>query len=385
MQLPQSTVEKNKIFMDTLEHKIPTRVPISPLYQIELVLQYAGFDLRYEQFSLDKWIEALDIFSRDFDVDTMGQVAMRFPAVYKMLGSKNYVIGGNGFLQHPNVVGMEVNDYDSLIENPYDTIVETVIPKIHTNLNTTPQSAAEIKSKAFFLQMTNLMKIGQASTEIAIKYGKSTCSLFSSMTEAPLDFLADQLRSFTGVSGDIRRYGEKVEAACEALLPLMIKMGAAKGPVGTKDHVIFIPLHMAPYMREKDFERFYWPTFKKLIVELDKMGYSVYTALEQDWSRYADYLLELPDNVILWVECGEPKMFKEKLGNKHILNGFYPLDLVKHGTKAECEDEIKRLFDIVAPGGGYIFNFDKEPLILDDINVDNFKAIIKTAKEYGVY
>ena len=104
-----------------------------------------------------------------------------------------------------------------------------------------------------------------------------------------MDFIADLLRSFTGMSMDIRRNPEKVEAACEAILPLMVKTGA-KGTPEVRG-ACMIPLHMATYIKKKDFERFYWPTFKKLVEELVKTNTAAvsYTHLDvykrQIWYR----------------------------------------------------------------------------------------------------
>lgn len=42
-----------------------------------------------------------------------------------------------------------------------------------------------------------------------------------SCAEAPLDFVADQLRSFSGMSIDLRRSRNLVKEACEVVLPLV--------------------------------------------------------------------------------------------------------------------------------------------------------------------
>ena len=41
----------------------------------------------------------------------------------------------------------------------------------------------------------------------------------------------------------------------------MINQGL--GPVRTVDARCFLPLHMAPFLNMKQFEKFYWPTFKE--------------------------------------------------------------------------------------------------------------------------
>ncbi|MDI9462375.1 MAG: hypothetical protein QM368_02020 [Bacillota bacterium] len=38
-------------------------------------------------------------------------------------------------MQHPEVEGMPAEDYDYLISNPYDCLLERVIPRLYTNLD----------------------------------------------------------------------------------------------------------------------------------------------------------------------------------------------------------------------------------------------------------
>jgi uroporphyrinogen-III decarboxylase len=245
--------------------------------------------------------------------------------------------------------------------------------------------AADAKAKAFFSFMSAMGKFAAATEINGQKIQQSIGIDIRRNVRSPLRFLADQLRSFTGISKDIRRIPEKVEEACEALIPVLVKMGAAKGEKASNRDIIFIPLHMAPFMREKDFARFWWPSFKKLTDQLNAYGYTVGMFLEQDWTRYIDYLQDMKPGTHLWIEYGDMALFKKKLGDKHILTGGYPINMAKTGTVQQCEDEVKRLLDIVAPGGHYYFSWDKGPLLLKDVKMENVHAIIKMVKEYGVY
>lgn len=48
-------------------------------------------------------------------------------------------------------------------------------------------------------------------------------------------------------------------------------------------------------------------------------------------------------------------------------------------------DKAKEILDIMAPGGGYIFGFDKMALTLGDINLENLAAVTDFVREYGKY
>jgi hypothetical protein len=84
-------------------------------------------------------------------------------------------------------------------------------------------------------------------------------------------------------------------------------------------------------------------------------------------------------------EYGDPKLIKEKLGKKHIIIGMYPIMNLKTKSKEECVAEVKKHLDILAPGGKYIFGFDKSPLLFSDINLENLCAVVETVRDYGVY
>ncbi|QSX07635.1 uroporphyrinogen decarboxylase [Alkalibacter rhizosphaerae] len=377
------TQEKNKLFEDVYDGKIPKRAPIMVNVDNAFALEYAGMDLRTDQFSVEKNLEAIDITSRDFDSDVVMGLMFRLPSLYKILEARNFIMGGDGFIQHPNVHGLEIDEYDELIADAYKTIWEKVLPRQYPALAKDKFEASKALTKAFFHFFATMGSMGQGYAGIAEKYGKSTYSIASGAATVPFDTLADQLRSFTGISSDIRRVPDKVIAACEALLPLAIKTGL--GQNSSKYNRTFIPLHMGPYMREKDFAKFYWPTFKAFVDALDESNVGSNIFVEQDYTRFLDYLGELPAGQLLLFEYGDPKDIKKRLGDKHIISGLYPLSKLRNGTKQECVDYAKELIDILAPGGNFIFSFDKSIIRLNDVNPENMKAVCTYVKENAVY
>lgn len=383
MELSQATLEKNQLFEDLYNGKKPSRVPRFVSGDNAFCLEYAGYNLFKEQYDLEKNLDAIEVATKDFDSDITFGYVLRMLHMYKPLGATNFVQGGNGFVQHPDVHGLNDDEYDELIADPMKTIWDKVLPRIYTELAKDKFYASKATARAMFSFITGMQHVGHGCAEIAIRNHKSTYVLAKSACVVPYDLLADQLRSFTGVSMDIRRMPDKVESACEALLPMVIKSVTGMGE--SRYNRVFIPLHMGPYMRDKDFDRFYWPTFKKYIEALDENGIAANILLEHDYTRFVDHLQDLPKGQYLAVEYGDPKLFKDKLGSQHILGGFYPLQLLKSGSKEECVDKVKELMDVLAPGGGYIFSFDKSLLRLDDIKVENMHAVLDAVEKYGKY
>lgn len=381
--------ERTQIFRDLFSGKTPKRVPVSASMGVEFCIDYAGLNLAETLWDTAKFEQVFDKTCSDFFSDSFPATALRIPSWYQILGSKPIVMSSSGFMQHPEVEGLYPEDYDEFIASPYDCIIEKVLPRLYTELDTeNPHQKALILAKAMRAHLDEMSNVGMLKAKMVAKYGLSTIPAGQSagMTEAPYDFLADFLRGFKGISKDIKRLPDKVVAACDAITPLMLKKGIPAVP-DLVDGQTFIPLHMAPYMREKDFEKFYWPSFKQLIEGLHAAGQGVQLFVEHDWTRFLDYLNELPENTVMRIEFGDPKLFKEKLGKKHILAGFYPVTLLQTGTKQQCIDKAKELLDVLAPGGRYWFTTDKSLLATDKEGkiADNLKAVLQYVYENGAY
>lgn len=377
--------ERTQLFKDVIDGKIPKRVPVNPSLTLEFAIEYAGKDLGEVQWDHNLLEEVYEKVCQDFVSDTNpAAMNLRNPVHYQILGARNFIMSSSGFMQHPEIHGMAADEYDDLIASPYDCIMEKILPRIYPELDTSPAQRATVMAKAFKAYYDELFISLGVIGKLTEKYGYSPIGGIEVLTEAPFDFVADQLRGFKGITGDLRRCPDKVEAACEAVTPLMIRQGLPSHPP-TKYGATFIPLHMAPYIRPKDFEKYYWPTFKKLVDGLAAEGQPSMLFVEHDWMRYIDYLYELPENTRMWFEYGDPKLVKEKLGKKHIITGFYPITLLKTGTKQQCIDKAKELIDILAPGGRYIFGFDKSVITADSVNIDNLKAVLEYVAENAYY
>jgi len=378
--------ERISIYHDIFDNKIPKRVPVNVPLPFEFVAQFGGLDLAETQWNPEKIYDAADKLCQLIYSDVcVFAGSFRYPSFYQLLKSQSFVMASNGFIQHPEVIGMLPEDYDYLIERPLDCIFERVLPRQYKNFDLSdPVNLALNFAKSYLAFKNDFMQAGMVIDRLNEKYGYYPSSLNAGgFTETPYDFLADHLRSFKGISVDNRRMRSKVAEACEALYPIVFKQGLPANP--SKYNPVFIPLHMPTFMREKDFEELYWPTFKRMVEDYAALGIHCNLFCEDDWTRYLDYLYELPTDTVIKFEYGDPKLIKEKLGKKHIIHGLYPVVNLKTKTKEQCVDEVKRYLDILAPGGKYIFSFDKEPLFLSDVNMECLQAVVETVRDYGVY
>jgi hypothetical protein len=378
----EQTKETHQLFVDIDEGRIPKRVPVHTWLDISYVIQYAGMDMRRANWDVENFKNLFDLSAKTFKSDINAVDITRFIPVYNILGAVNFVLGSSGQIQHPEVKGMEADEYEELIADPYKFIHDKLLPRLYKKLDANPAQRAIAFSKAMKAQSDIFGHIIAHQDSLAEKYGLAY-ERVGCQTVAPFDLIADQFRGFSEMSKDIRRYPDQVVRACEAVLPMLIKAGIK--PHSSRQKRTFMPLHMAPYLRLSDFEKFYWPTFKRLIEALWAAGAAPLLFVEQDWTRFLDHLNELPAGTQMMFEYGDPKVIKEKVGKKHIISGLYPLTLLSKGTKQECIDKAKELIDILAPGGNYIFSFDKIALNLNDANPENIIAVNEFVREYGVY
>ncbi|KPU45683.1 uroporphyrinogen decarboxylase (URO-D) [Oxobacter pfennigii] len=383
--------ERISLYDDFYNNKLPKRLPVDAMrMSLNMLAEYSGKNIFNVQFDYSQLAEAHEKVTNELysDVSPLAGagVATRIPSFYQILGSQSFVMGGSGLMQHPEVVGMLEEDYDALIEDPYACLLERVIPRQYKALDSNnTASTSKVIPMAQAALRDNAAAIGaivQKATEEKGYYpGPPRGS--AGFGAAPYDFLADQLRSFSGISKDIRRNRNKVKEACEALYPLMLKyaMPAKPSPQG----IVSTPLHMPTFMREKDVVDVWLPTYKKMVEQLAAAGARVNAFCEHDWMRYLDLLTELPAGTILRFEYGDPQTIKDKLGKKYIISGLYPINLIKTGTKQQVIDKAKEILDIMMPGGGYLFGFDKGALVYKDINMENYIALAEFVRDYAVY
>lgn len=383
-QIKSLQKERTKLFEDLYRGITPKRVPVRGGLTTEAAIEYAGMDVRATQWNSEKMIDVMRYAAEHIptDVAPVRPHTLRNPYRYQILEGRTIVMNEDGYVQHPEIHGLEPEEYPQFIEDPYKCILETILPRLYKGLDQSPIQNALNLTKAYKIHNDQCtLGVGQAA-QINAEFGFAMAPP-GGFTEAPYDFMADFIRSFSGVSKDVRRHPKELLAACEAVMPIMINQGL--GPVRTVDARCFLPLHMAPFLNMKQFEKFYWPTFSKTIEALTDSGMGVDLFVEQDWMRYLDFLKELPGRIVMRFEFGDAKLIKEKLGDKHIIAGLYPIGLLKTESKQRCIDAAKELIDICAPGGGFIFDLDKDILSMNSANIDNLIAVQEYVRDHAIY
>jgi uroporphyrinogen-III decarboxylase len=209
-------------------------------------------------------------------------------------------------------------------------------------------------------------------------------SISGGFTKAPFDVIGDTLRGTKEIMMDLFRRPDLVVEACERLTPIMIKAGVHI--CDTSGHPLcFIPLHKGAdgFMSHDQFQKFYWPSLRKVAIGLIDEGVVPLLFAEGEYNSRLETIADLPKGKAIWFfDRTDIKKAKDILGDTSCIMGNFPLDLLYAGTAEEVRTYAKELIDTAGKGGGYIFASGAG---LQGTKPENVKIMIDFFKEHGVY
>ena len=146
---------------------------------------------------------------------------------------------------------------------------------------------------------------------------------------------------------------------------------------------VFMPLHkgMDGFLTEQQYTDYYWKHLQMMINHIIDVGMVPYVYTEGPYNSRIKHLTEVPKGKVVYsFEEVDPVYAKQQLGETACITGIFPIYLLHYGTKQQVIDEAKRLIDILAPGGGYIFATGAG---FDHAKPENVDAMFETVKTYG--
>ena len=410
--------EREKRFNDAVELKEPDRVPIAPLIGGFFPARYGGMTIEEAMWNYDKLAEIAKRMYLDYQWDMHQGTGANFPKpMFDTLGVKLWKWPGDVGGLPPDVPyqfvegeRMTAEEYPEFLENPAEFVVRKFLPRAakafeafavlpsvtgcvcgyNLLLNVCFSWASPDLAKAF----ESVVKAGQQAMEwlnAQIKLAMEMTALgfprlWGDMTQAPFDVVSEFLRGLKGTMLDMYRHPEELKKACELLVPEMVAYGTATYAM-TGNPRVFIPLHRgaAGFMSNEQFEEFYWPTLKKVILALVDKGLVPKVFYEGDYTPRLEYLRELPKGkTIAHLDATDIFKAKEVIGDRVCLKGNVPASLLCAGTPAKVEEYCKKLIEVVGEGGGFIMD-GAVGGIPTDAKPENVKAMTEATFKYGVY
>lgn len=203
--------------------------------------------------------------------------------------------------------------------------------------------------------------------------------------EAPFDIIGDYFRSTLATLLDQMTHEEELIEACDMLADIQIASYAYFDVVPLPCKRVFFPLHkgMDTFMSESQYEKIYWKPLKKIMMALIDKGVTPYIYTEGPYDTRIEQLADVPKGKVLYhFEKVDMKRAKEVLGDVACISGNLSINLLANGTPDQVREECKRLLDLMAPGGGYIFDTNA---CIDNASRENVEAMFETVREYGKY
>ena len=138
------------------------------------------------------------------------------------------------------------------------------------------------------------------------------------------------------------------------------------------------------FLSKEQWEKFYWPTWKKSMLKMIELGYIVNIFAEGFCENRFEYFLELPKGKFM-IRFTDTDMFKAKeaLGDHCCLMGSVPLTLLQTGSPSEVDEYCKKLIEVCGKGGGYILRTDTD--FIQEAKIENVQAMMDAVNKYGVY
>jgi len=392
--------------------KTPDRVPVFLLPSF-FPVYYAGMTPEEAMYDYEKMYAAYKKFVLDFDPDVhMGCIAPGPGKFFETLDYRLYAWPGHGVSpKHPYqcIEGeyMKADEYDALIQDPSHFFNNVYLPRVFGALEPFTMlpnltGILEIYGVAFnFIPyalppvqsaMKALMDAGAEALKWAGLVGAFDAEmaslgypqLFGGFTKAPFDVIGDTLRGTKGVMLDIFRQPDKLIEALDAITPLMINMGVGAAQMTGKP-VIFIPLHKGAdgFLSDAQFKKFYWPTLKRVMIGLVEAGCVPLPCAEGGYNTRLDVIRDFPRGTAIWMfDQTDMARAKEILGDTACILGNVPLALLSVGTPQQVKEYVKKLIDTAGKGGGYILS---NGAFFDEVKTENVRAMMDSAREYGVY
>jgi uroporphyrinogen-III decarboxylase len=383
-------------YVTAMRNGIPDRVPLRPL-AAEITARYAGFTCQEVTHDYRKAFEAVIRCCRDFEWDAaVSNMVYVWTGLTQAIGLRYYGVPGVDIgpdvafqYREPCEQGafMKREEYDELIENPTRFLYETWLPRV------CPEVAAKGQPVSYRNNLS-FVKGGMAMLDYFHAFGPhvermrrecGTVSAICGMLKAPLDILGDKLRGYVGLAFDLKEIPDKVEKACQALMPHLGYLAlTGADPEGKIPIPIWMHRGCTPFISRDHFERIYWPTLKPIVDALWRQGNQVLFYAEGKWDAHLERFAELPaGSIIFHIDRSNPTEASRVLGKKFCLSGGVPNALLTFGTPDDVKAHCRKLIETIGSEGGYIM--DASAIMQNDATVENLRALTDATLEYGVY
>ena len=399
--------ERATLVRDALElKKAPVRVPVF-VSASDYAIKRAGFTARDGMYNPEKLVEPLIAFQMEFPSDLGFVMLSGGGKALEHLDYKLYKWPGHGLPDEQGYQAVEgeyvtVDEYPKLIADPSDFFMRTYLPRTFGGLEplrmlpllpmiqeivlvpsalmpfAMPEVQAALKKlmEAAAFVMQDMMSIGALAGQVA---ANGFPGIFGGFSKAPFDAIGDTLRGTRGIMMDMYRNPDLVLEACDRFVPLMIQAGIS-AIEATGNLAVMLPLHKGAdgFMSEAQFEKFYWPTLKKVLLGFAEEGILSLCFAEGSYNKRLEVISDFPTGMAAWMfDQTDMHRAKDILGKKACILGNVPTSIMAAGTPEQVRAYCRDLVEYCGRDGGFILTNGAMVEITTD---ENIRAMLDSVK-----
>jgi len=403
--------ERATRMIKAIKMEVPDRVPVH-IPGGSIVAYNAGYTYKELLYDYSKIKPAFIKWLEDYDQDSNDPPGLFSGRAYELLDYKVNKWPGHGLPDTASLHNfveqeyMQADEYDLFMKDPFDFGLRKFTPRTWgafaplagipslSSYHGLPQRlmgmcldpAIQKLAKAICeaaREQVELQKVTGECAMIALEAGYPP--LMGGIMLAPFDTVADMLRGTRGSVLDMYRQPEKLLEALELIADESMKSAVGMTNMATSP-IVFVPMHKGDdsFMSVKQFEKFYWPTFRKLLLGVVNEGCVPMMVIDGSYNEERLRIIsELPRSSCVWT-MEKTNMFKAKeiLGDSACIAGNVTAVQLYTQTPAAIKEYCRKLIEVCGKGGGYILSLGSG---VDKCDPANLRAIMEARDEYGVY
>ncbi|MFQ5661073.1 MAG: uroporphyrinogen decarboxylase family protein [Gammaproteobacteria bacterium] len=369
-----------------------------------------GFTIQDIMFDVDKYIEvskqAIDMLQPDAYSALLFAFGHTLEGLdFKPMRWPGHGTDANATFQYLDQEFMTADEYDEYLFDPTGFYLKKYLPRLAGAYGILEQfpdfpataewdliaAASGFANPVFQAGMQRLFEVGEKTAYTLRQMGTYMHDMKDAgyplidgaFTKAPYDLFSDFLRGSKGCMIDMFQNRDKLlEAMAKARVLLLRNVEATTRKSGCR--YVFMPLHwgLDGFMSPDQFNTFYWPELKNVIMYLIERDLVPNILWEGDCTSRLEIIADIPPGkAIYWFERTDIIKAKEVLGDIVCLRGNVPTSLLNTGTPDDVDEYCRNLIQKVGKGGGFIL--DGAIGITDEAKVENVVAMAGSVRKYA--
>lgn len=373
---------RTKLIRDaSMMQQKPNRIPHVSFFVTWKILD-SGYKLSEAMHDYDKMEKVCRMHQEKYGFDAIfelgGRNAVRIP---EALGGTNYIINDDaGTVNYKDVAICNADELEEFGNDVNKFFWEKGMARKYPIWADKTVTLEDVQ-KAYDEQMKFMQYYMHILKVMDEEYGMPGFTAPNGFCYCGLDFFFNTIRGIRGLSIDMRKNPDKLQYAIDALNALYFEPGleqlknAKDGPDLNYCFDYDITLLCHTILNKKQFEKFLWPDFGRVLDALAEKHKTVRLFMEGESKRFWEYFKDYPKGMI----CMHPEQddvfeLHEALPNCSIIGGM-PVALLGNGKPEECVDRAKLCCDELGKDGGFILCQDKMVSFKNDATSENVKAV----------